>query len=173
MYYNNLGVIHLGMGKPTVACLYLQKALQETQIGEESNSSAHSGTYWAFGQSFESLLCVLKEFHLHRVAEYVVLCMICHSLCKEVISQMCLWQRKRQIPFNLAELLQRCFHTNHCISWAVMCSLSFTTTWVWHCCTWTNLTRPLTSYWRCCRCIPWTHGCGCGLLNAASLYTSW
>lgn len=42
MYYNNLGVIHLGMGKPTVACLYLQKALQETQIGEESNSSAHS-----------------------------------------------------------------------------------------------------------------------------------
>ena len=44
MYYNNLGVIHLGMGKPTVACLYLQKALQETQVGEETNSSAHSGT---------------------------------------------------------------------------------------------------------------------------------
>lgn len=39
MYYNNLGVIHLGLGKPTVACLYLQKALQETQLVEESSSS--------------------------------------------------------------------------------------------------------------------------------------
>lgn len=45
MYYNNLGVIHLGMGKPTVACLYLQKALQETQVKEESNSSGNSGKF--------------------------------------------------------------------------------------------------------------------------------
>lgn len=45
MYYNNLGVIHLGMGKPTVACLYLQKALQETQVKEENNSSGNSGMF--------------------------------------------------------------------------------------------------------------------------------
>ncbi|XP_076034064.1 CCR4-NOT transcription complex subunit 10 isoform X2 [Oratosquilla oratoria] len=31
VYYNNLGVIHFGLSKPTVACLYLQKALQEVK----------------------------------------------------------------------------------------------------------------------------------------------
>lgn len=43
MYYNNLGVIHLGLGKPTVACLYLQKALQESQLTEATASTSQSG----------------------------------------------------------------------------------------------------------------------------------
>ncbi|CAL4132768.1 unnamed protein product, partial [Meganyctiphanes norvegica] len=35
MYYNNLGLVHLSLGKPTLACLYLQKALQEVQREED------------------------------------------------------------------------------------------------------------------------------------------
>lgn len=39
MYYNNLGVIHMGLGKPTLACLYLQKALKEAQVDDDANQS--------------------------------------------------------------------------------------------------------------------------------------
>ena len=77
------------------------------------------------------------------------------------------------ILHNFPSLLQKCYHISHCTSWAVMCSLSFTITSVWRCYTWTNPIRPLTSCWRCCRCIPWTQGCGWGWQSVASLYTSW
>ena len=36
VYYNNQGVIHFGLGKPTLACLYLQKALEELQAERKS-----------------------------------------------------------------------------------------------------------------------------------------
>ena len=41
-YYNNLGVIHLGLEKPTLACLYLQKALQELKNVEKSCKKTYS-----------------------------------------------------------------------------------------------------------------------------------
>ncbi|KAF7414967.1 hypothetical protein HZH68_003456 [Vespula germanica] len=36
LYYNNMACIHLAMGKPNLACFYLQKALQENKSAVES-----------------------------------------------------------------------------------------------------------------------------------------
>lgn len=49
MYYNNLGVIHMGLGKPTLACLYLQKALKEAQVDDDASQSGKGEllpSYW-------------------------------------------------------------------------------------------------------------------------------
>jgi CCR4-NOT transcription complex subunit 10 len=43
LYYNNMGCIHHYMGKPHLACYYLQKALQENETAMKSLPKAETG----------------------------------------------------------------------------------------------------------------------------------
>lgn len=43
LYYNNMGCIHHYMGKPHLACYYLQKALQENETAMKSLPRAETG----------------------------------------------------------------------------------------------------------------------------------
>lgn len=45
LYYNNMACIHLAMGKPNLACFYLQKALQENKNAVESVQIKDTGKY--------------------------------------------------------------------------------------------------------------------------------
>lgn len=46
LYYNNMACIHQALGKPNLACFYLQKALEENKKATENVQIDDTGTMY-------------------------------------------------------------------------------------------------------------------------------